>query len=127
MDGAVTPLLVYDGDCGFCTASAEWIRARWPGPEVARLVPSQRLGLADRQRLGLSPDDLSRAAWWVDGSRTWRGHLAIGRALIAAGGGWSLLGRAMFVPPVRQLAALGYQVVARNRHRLPGGTPACRT
>jgi predicted DCC family thiol-disulfide oxidoreductase YuxK len=127
MDGAVTPVLIYDGDCGFCTASAAWITARWAGPKEGHAVPSQQVSQAERQRLGLSAADLDRAAWWVEGTRTWGGHLAVGRALMAAGGGWRLLGRAMFVPPARQVAAVGYRVVARYRHRLPGGTPACRT
>ncbi|MGH9170291.1 MAG: hypothetical protein ACRD0Z_05400, partial [Acidimicrobiales bacterium] len=35
-------------------------------------------------------------------------------------------GRALSVPPLRWLAAAVYPVVARVRHRLPGGTPACR-
>jgi hypothetical protein len=28
-------------------------------------------------------------------------------------------------PPFSIVAALGYNVLARYRHRLPGGTPAC--
>jgi predicted DCC family thiol-disulfide oxidoreductase YuxK len=31
----------------------------------------------------------------------------------------------MRLPGLRQLSAWGYRMVARNRHRLPGGTPAC--
>ena len=28
-------------------------------------------------------------------------------------------------PPLRWLAPYLYRLIARNRHRLPGGTPAC--
>ncbi len=45
---------------------------------------------------------------------------------MAAGGVWGLIGRLMLVPPVSWLAAAVYAVVARNRHRLPGATDACR-
>ena len=116
-------LLVFDGDCGFCTASARWIEARLPsdGPQVE---PWQSLELDE---LGLTEIDVTTAAWWIDddGARH-RGHAAIGRSLMAAGGLWGLVGRLMLVPPVSWLAAAVYAVVARNRHRLPGATDACR-
>lgn len=116
-------LLVFDGDCGFCTASARWIEARLPGGEV-EVEPWQAL---DLDELGLTEHDVSTAAWWIDGDgRSRRGHLAIGHALIAAGGVWALIGRLMTIPPVSWLARPAYALVARYRHRLPGATDACR-
>jgi predicted DCC family thiol-disulfide oxidoreductase YuxK len=32
----------------------------------------------------------------------------------------------MNVPGVRQIAGFVYRLVAKYRHRLPGGTPACK-
>jgi predicted DCC family thiol-disulfide oxidoreductase YuxK len=77
----------------------------------------------------LSREQAGEAAWWIEPSgRRHRGHRAIGQALVACGGGWSLAGRLLLLPPpVAWVAALGYRVVARLRHRLPGTTPACRT
>lgn len=126
MPGHSDSVLVYDGDCGFCTTSATWIAARWKPPGRAELVPFQRLGDAGLARLGLTADDVTRAAWWVEDGRRSRGHLAVAHALMAAGGGWGLVGRVLLVPPLRELAAVGYRIVARYRYRLPGGTPACR-
>jgi predicted DCC family thiol-disulfide oxidoreductase YuxK len=119
------PLLVYDGDCSFCSSSARWLTARWRGPEQA--IPWQRQSAAELERLGLSVDDARRAVWWVDpsGGRS-RGHLAIARALGATHGWPSLVGRALLVPPLRWIGAGVYPLIARWRHRLPGGTPACR-
>ena len=120
-----TPLLVYDGDCSFCSSSARWIAARWQGPEQA--VAWQQLSADQLERLGLTLDDVRCAAWWVDGGgRTSRGHVAIARALRAAPGWPSVVGRVLLVPPFRWLAAGAYPLIARWRHRLPGGTPACR-
>ena len=120
-----TPLLVYDGDCSFCSSSARWIAARWQGPEQA--VAWQHLSADQLGRLGLTLDDVRCAAWWVDGGgRTSRGHVAIARALRAAPGWPSVVGRVLLVPPFRWLAAGAYPLIARWRHRLPGGTPACR-
>ena len=39
--------------------------------------------------------------------------------------GLRLLGWLIATPPWSWLAAAGYDFVARFRHRLPGGTPAC--
>jgi predicted DCC family thiol-disulfide oxidoreductase YuxK len=119
------PVLVYDGSCGFCTRSALWLARRWRVD--AEALPAQRLGDAGLAELGLTPEDVERFAWWidVDGQRH-RGHLAIAEALEAIGGGWAVAGRGLSVPPVSWLARLGYRLVAKYRHRLPGGTAACR-
>jgi len=119
-------LLIYDGDCSFCSSSARWIATRWHGPQQAEAW--QQLSAVDLERLGLSMDDVRRAAWWIDheGRRS-RGHLAIAHSLRAAHGWPSLVGRILLVPPFRWLAAGAYPLIARWRHRLPGGTPACRT
>jgi len=119
------PLLVYDGDCSFCSSSARWITAHWNGPQEA--VAWQHLSADHLERLGLTLDDVRRAAWWIDPSRGHsRGHLAIARALRAAHGWPSVVGKVLLVPPFRWLAAGAYPLIARWRHRLPGGTPACR-
>ena len=78
MESENAPLLVYDGDCSFCSSSARWITARWNGPQ--RAVAWQHLTAADLERLGLTADDVRDAAWWVDPARgKSRGHLAIAR------------------------------------------------
>lgn len=118
-------MLVYDGDCGFCTASARWIARKWPTGR-ARIAAWQELGPAGTGALGLGPEQVRDAAWWVDpGGRTHGGHRAVGRALEAAGGGWGLLGRLLLLRPLDPVAAWAYGAVARHRHRLPGATPAC--
>jgi predicted DCC family thiol-disulfide oxidoreductase YuxK len=122
---APSPILVFDGDCAFCTLSARWVERKWP-PGTARLVPSRSLSEAELESFGLTRDDVQRAAWWISAGRRDPGHLAIARALAARGGVWGLLGRALLVPPLRWLGAPTYALVARNRHRLPGGTASCR-
>jgi predicted DCC family thiol-disulfide oxidoreductase YuxK len=119
------PLLIYDGDCSFCSSSARWITAHWRGPQQA--IPWQHLSTDDLERLGLTVDDARHAAWWIDPSHgRSRGHVAIGRALAAADDWPSIVGRILLAPPFRWLAAGAYPLIARWRHRLPGGTPACR-
>ncbi|MFV0258201.1 MAG: thiol-disulfide oxidoreductase DCC family protein [Acidimicrobiales bacterium] len=115
------PILVFDGDCGFCTRVAGWAERRLPpGPMV---VPWQVL---DLDRLGLDREQVETAAYWIDGSRRWRGHEALARAALAMGPPYAVVGAVLCVPPVSWMAAIGYRLVARFRHRLPGGTANCR-
>jgi predicted DCC family thiol-disulfide oxidoreductase YuxK len=119
------PTLVFDGDCAFCTSSATWFAARLrrrDRPDV-ELVPWQFTDLA---AIGTSSERAQREVLWLgsDGSLS-GGAEAFASWLRYSGGAWAVLGRMMTLPLVRQLAAAVYRVIARNRHRLPGGSPAC--
>jgi predicted DCC family thiol-disulfide oxidoreductase YuxK len=118
-------VLVYDGDCSFCSSCARWLASRWRGSQ--RAVAWQHLSSEELAQLGLTESDVRSFAWWIDesGHRS-RGHLAIARALGSAPGWPSYAGRILLVAPVRWLAAGVYSLVARWRHRLPGVSPACR-
>lgn len=113
--------LVYDGDCAFCTRSVSAIGAlRLAAP---RIVAWQH---ADLRALGLTREQCEHEIQWVaaDG-RVDGGAQGVARLLLASGPPWSVLGALLRVPPVRWVAAGAYRLVADNRHRLPGGTPAC--
>jgi predicted DCC family thiol-disulfide oxidoreductase YuxK len=115
-----TPVLIFDGDCGFCTRSARWIEVRL---DDANVTSYQSI---DIDEYGLSLDDVVTAAYWVDEQgTTHRGHLAIGRSLIAVGGAWSIVGWLLVTPPISWVAKPVYGLVARNRSKLPGATDAC--
>lgn len=117
-------VLIFDGDCSFCTSVAAWSARRFQDGDRAEAWQQLDVGALDRY--GLSTPDVQSAAWWVDesGLRE-RGHRAIGRALYADGGLWKVLGWFVLTPPTSYLAKAIYKVVVRWRHRLPGGTPAC--
>lgn len=114
------PVLVYDGDCAFCSSSARLLERI--GPE-AEMVAWQQ---TDLDALGLSDAEAASSVQWVEaGGTIRRGHEAIAAALVSAGGAWALAGRALLLPGASPLAARAYRLIAANRHRLPGGTPAC--
>ena len=46
-------LLVYDGCCGFCERSAEWVRSKWPPSDAYAAIPWQQLGEPRLTPLGL--------------------------------------------------------------------------
>jgi predicted DCC family thiol-disulfide oxidoreductase YuxK len=111
--------LVYDADCGFCTASADWLSRHGD----CAVTPWQALDLA---ALRLTEDEVTTAAYWLEGDTKRRGARAIAAALRTCGTAYRLLGRLIDLPPVRPVAAWGYGLVAKYRYRLPGGTNACR-
>ncbi|GAA3147906.1 DCC1-like thiol-disulfide oxidoreductase family protein [Planomonospora alba] len=113
-------MLIYDGDCAFCTASVRFAE-RWIGVR-ARVTPWQ---LADLPALGTTAERADREVLWIEHGRVYGGAQAAARLLVAAGGPWRALGHALRVPPLRWAAHGLYRLVAANRHRLPGGTPAC--
>lgn len=124
------PTLVYDGDCGICTRAARHIVPRGgprtgPRPRVpadAEVVPFQ---FADLRALGTTAARAEHEVLWVHDGRVYGGAQAVARLLVHAGGAWAVAGHVLRVPPFRWLAHGGYRLVAANRHRLPGGTPAC--
>ena len=126
MTGAsANAVLIYDGDCGFCTTAARWTEKGFRHGE--RIEAWQLLGESRLTALRLSVSDVQQAAWWVgaDGSLE-RGHRAVGRALAAAGGWRRVVGTIVLVPPTSWIAAGVYRLVVHYRYRLPGGTPACK-
>jgi predicted DCC family thiol-disulfide oxidoreductase YuxK len=113
-------VLVFDGDCGFCTRSAEWVVRL--GCDVD-IVPWQRFDLA---AVGLTAEEAAAKVRLVDGTRTWAGHEAIGHTLTASRHvAVRLLGRVVLTRVLAPFAARVYAWVSAHRHRLPGGTPAC--
>ena len=117
----MTPTLVYDGDCAFCSACAQFIERRIP--TRAAIVPWQS---ADLTALGLTRAQVEEAVQWVDGDGTVAsGPDAVALLLRDAGRLWEVPGRALQAGPVRLAAWPAYRWIAGHRHLLPGGTAAC--
>lgn len=114
--------LVFDGYCGFCTRSVQWIQ-RLDRRGRVRVVPCQAPGVVDAY--GLTVADCEAAAWafTADGHRH-RGAAALNAALAAALG-TALPLRVYRLPGVRRLQDAVYGWVARNRRRFRGVTPWC--
>jgi predicted DCC family thiol-disulfide oxidoreductase YuxK len=115
------PVLLYDGDCGVCTRLAGFVVRRLrPGGAVSAYQD------ADLPSYGLTAEQCDAALQYVDASgRSHAAQNAVARLLLASVPWWRPLGAPLLLPGVNQLAGLVYRWVARNRSRLPGGTPAC--
>ncbi len=114
------PLALYDADCGFCTRWIGVVQRRVPGVAVA---PLNRVDLA---ALGVDPGrtELEMPLVRPDGSVVY-GHLAWADILRAAPAPACWLGVVLGSRLLQRPARGVYTWIARHRHRLPGGTPAC--
>ena len=87
------------------------------------IEPWQRLDLA---ALNLTSAQCETAVQWVDAQGAISSaNIAISCLLVSAGSGWRILGLALMVPGIRQVSAVVYRWVAKNRDRMPGGTAQC--
>ena len=114
------PVLVYDGDCGFCTTCVRLLERIGPDAEIVAWQ------LTDLAELGITEEQAADAVQLVQVDGTVRsGHEAVTAVLGTAGRIWRIAGRALLLPGLSWIAAGAYRLIADNRYRLPGGTPAC--
>ena len=120
MSSRQRPVLVYDGDCAFCTTCVRVLERIGSDAEI---VAWQFTDLAE---LRITAEQATDAVQWVqtDGA-VHSGHEAIAAVLNTAGGIWKIIGRMILLPGISWMAANVYRLVADNRSRLPGSTPAC--
>jgi predicted DCC family thiol-disulfide oxidoreductase YuxK len=115
------PVLIFDGDCAFCTTWVNRLQA-WL-PRSFRAVPWQ---WSDLDAVGLTHDDVADFAWYLTRRHSYAGALAFAALLRTQPRiGLRFAGHLLATPPFSFVAAFGYNQIARFRHQLPGGTPAC--
>ncbi len=125
----VAQRFLYDGDCAFCSSSARFIERHIP--TEALVQPWQ---FADLDALGLTSEECDRAVQWISTGSAGEPVMAEGpraiAALLRSSRGrsawlWRPLGLMLGSRIALVAAWPAYRWVARNRHRLPGGTAAC--
>lgn len=119
---AGTRLLIFDGDCGFCTTTANWIVEHSSVAVAAK--PCQWTNL---EPLGLTLDEAEAKVQLVWDDLIYSGHKCFGKLLMIQRNPLiRLVGRVVNSKALDGISARAYDWVAKNRHRLPGGTPACK-
>lgn len=113
-------ILIFDGDCKLCSSSARAFSRM-----TKNRIPTAPYQRSDLSALGLNLQDCEQAVQYVSDKGTQSGHLAISQGLIDSKTTWSLAGYVLKWPVITSIAFVVYHWVAKNRHRLPGGTPAC--
>ncbi|PHX72840.1 MAG: hypothetical protein CK521_01190 [Acidimicrobium sp.] len=99
------PVVVYDGDCGICEASARWILAHAPSLDV---VSHHQYGLT---HIG--------SVWFVTDNGRSEGAAAVSAILKSADArAYRAIGVVIGLPGVLFVAGLVYSLVARNRRHI---------
>ncbi|MBA2324614.1 MAG: DUF393 domain-containing protein [Pseudonocardiales bacterium] len=114
------PVLLFDGECGFCTRMLGWLRML-DGQRLIETLPYQRAGVPES--IGTTASECADSVQWrgADGARL-DGAAAANAALgVALGSSWPLAVYRRSAGTQERL----YRLVARNRHRLPGVRPWC--
>lgn len=116
------PVLLFDGDCAFCSSCARFGERRITG--AAPFVAWQFTAIDE---LGVGLDEVDQSVVWV---RSPTDH-SIGADAVADLLGsstsrwWRAAGQVLALPPVLVVARPLYRLISRNRHRMPGGTTQC--
>ena len=119
-------VLIYDGDCKFCQLSLDFgIRHLATFPQY---VAFQKI---DPTKFGLTIEQVKTQIWMANEgpgkTLPQGGHLAAGEILLMQRNPfYKVLGWFVKTPPTSLLADAVYRWVAKNRHRLPGGSRQCK-
>lgn len=114
------PILFYDGECGFCNASVQFV-LRHEATPVLSFAPLQGETAAHHlPASGLPPDIGQHTIVLFEGGKFLVRSRAAVRVMQHMGGKWRTLGAIARLVPA-PLADLIYRFVARNRTRLPAG------
>jgi predicted DCC family thiol-disulfide oxidoreductase YuxK len=116
------PVLIFDGDCGFCTTTANWIKKN--SRVAIEISPYQWTELA---QYGLTADEAAAKVQLVVGDKVFAGHNCMAKLLLIQPNVFlKLVGAVMVMPVIEPISAKLYTWIAANRQKLPGGTPACK-
>ena len=125
--GVPGPVLLYDGTCGFCAASVQLV-LRYDRVGTLRFAALQGAAGSEVRRAHPSLERMASMVWVEPGApgmpeRVLTRSDAALRIARYLGGRWHLARLGALVPrPIRDAA---YDLVARHRHRLLPGGPAC--
>jgi predicted DCC family thiol-disulfide oxidoreductase YuxK len=114
------PVLVFDGDCGFCTTTANWIKEN--SKIAIEIAPYQ---WTDLNQYGLTTEEAAAKVQLVVGDKVFAGHYCMAKLLLIQPNVLlKALGALMVAPGLNLISAKVYEWIAANRQKLPGGTPA---
>ena len=116
------PTVFFDGVCGLCNHSVNWLLARDPEHKL-RFAPLQ--GTTAEQRLDAGIRNRLDTMVFMHGGNTFTRTAAVSRILMTLGGRWKLLGWLLWLVP-EPIRDLGYRIVSRLRYRLFGKHETCR-
>jgi predicted DCC family thiol-disulfide oxidoreductase YuxK len=122
-------LLLYDGSCGFCARSVQFVLRHESGRRTLRFAALEsEIGL--EVRAGHPAIEGVDSVVWLESPDATDAEVvlvrsaAVLRVLKYLGGVWRVVAALAAVVP-RSLADAAYDFIARHRHKLTRGNPAC--
>ena len=114
------PIILFDGDCAYCNSWVRWISVRDRAKRYRFVALTSEEGVALRKQHGVPAHIdsivlIDRKTAHVRSDAAWR--------VLGALPGWGAAATLLRLVP-RPIRNWGYDLVARNRHRL-GGQDAC--
>ena len=116
-----SPILVYDGCCGFCSRSVQFILRHERRHDLLFVTRESELGKRLRRTHRL---ESVQSMLWIEGGQAFAESAAALKAAGYLGGWWSRLAvLGSFCPPY--LLNGVYKFIAKNRRRLSSGAVVC--
>jgi predicted DCC family thiol-disulfide oxidoreductase YuxK len=116
-----SPMLVYDGSCGFCSRSVRFMLRHEGRHDLLFVTRDSELGKRLRRTYGL---ESVQSMLWIEDGHAFAESGAVMKAAGYLGGWWSRLGAlgSLFPPIILNRA---YKLIAKNRRRLLAKVSMC--
>lgn len=115
-------LLIFDGDCGFCTTTSNYILKR--SQTQIEISPWQYV---DFTNLPVTAKQCADQVYFLVGGVPFGGHEAFAMILKSQKNIFlKTVGSILMLKALRWITKPAYRLTAKYRHKLPGGTPACK-
>lgn len=116
-----SPILVYDGSCGFCSHSVQFILRHERRHDLSFVTRNSELGKGLRRTQGL---ELVESMLWIEGGQVFAESGAVMRAAGYLGGWWRRLAVVGSFCPSFILNGV-YKFIAKNRRRFSSKAAVC--
>jgi predicted DCC family thiol-disulfide oxidoreductase YuxK len=121
IDSSRLPVLVYDGSCGFCSRSVQFILRHEQRHDLLFVTRDSELGKQLRRTHGL---ESVQSMLWVEDGQAFTESGAVLKAAGYLGGGWSRLAALGSLCPSFILNGI-YKIISKSRSRLSSGAAVC--
>jgi predicted DCC family thiol-disulfide oxidoreductase YuxK len=117
-----SPLLVYDGSCGFCSRSIQFMLRHEQRHDLLFVTRDSELGQRMRRVCGL---ESVQSMLWIEGGQVFSKSAAVIKAAAYLGGWWSRLAVLGSLCPSFILNRV-YEFIAEYRRRLSSKAAVCQ-
>lgn len=121
-NASASPMLVYDGSCGFCSRSVRFILRHERRHDLLFVTRDSELGKQLRRTHGL---ESIQSMLWIEGGRAFAESGAVMKAAGYIGGWWSQLAVLASLFPPKVLNSI-YKIIAKHRRRLSTNVGVCQ-